>query len=150
LKGREAALASPKSKSPLPRVVNYQRRAGFLCNLTDLVTLHFHNCVFLAHKAGQVRHKLEDFVTCAVSIPYCLQHGVYIAVYYAQQRNIKIPCKLCNASLRQLTILQSVQQGGFAVCICYIVVHREHVNAAHAYGPAIKACKENVMASSCP
>ncbi len=68
LKGREAALASPKSKSPLPRVVNYQRRAGFLCNLTDLVTLHFHNCVFLAHKAGQVRHRLQEFVTFAVSL----------------------------------------------------------------------------------
>lgn len=48
-----------------------------------------------------------------------------------------------------LTILQSVQQGDFAVCIFYIAVDRGHINTAHTCDPAIKACKQTVMSSSC-
>ncbi len=82
--------------------------------------------VFLAHKAGQVRHILQDFVTCAViilSTARCLHRCVLRPTKAYQDTLQVVQCFL--------TILQSVLQGGFAVCICYIVVHREHMNAAH-------------------
>jgi len=127
LKGREAALASPKSKSPLPKVVNYQRRAGFLSNLTDLVTLHFHNGVFgsqsrpsQTHIAGFCNLCRHYTVYSTVSTSLCITPNKGISRYLASCAMLPYYFAVCSARwLCSLHMLYCSAQGAHE-CSTYL------------------------------